>query len=78
MTDELEARIRVIEEGVARLGDLLNETRMALEVAMNGMKTFAQQIATHDAVITRVELQAMDAQRAADEANRAIEDAKYT
>jgi phage-related tail protein len=76
MTDELEARIRVIEEEVARLGGLLNETRMALEVAMNAMKILTQQIATHDAVIAQVETVAINARTAADEAQRAADDAR--
>jgi phage-related tail protein len=75
MTDELEARIRVIEEEVAHLGGLLNETRMALEVAMNAMKALTQQIATHDAVITRVEQNATDAIARLD---ARIDDARYT
>jgi hypothetical protein len=75
MTDELEARIRVIEEEVARLGGLLTDTMTALKASLDVLSVVKQQIATHDAVIARVEQNATDAIARLD---ARMDDARYT
>jgi hypothetical protein len=75
MTDELEARIRTIEEEVARLGGLLTDLIATQREAIDYMGRLSQKIDTHDLVITRVEQNATDQIARLD---ARMDDARYT